>query len=111
MVTAAHGGLQPQRRRQERVVEWHQLADFGIFPVFRFREIGKRKQTTWPCGPFFLDRTVHCTRHRIAAASMPECTARRGVRRPSDQAKRWRGYLKHDARKRSAMRPVSAAGA
>ncbi|GBP38221.1 hypothetical protein EVAR_18100_1 [Eumeta japonica] len=36
--------------------------------------------------------------------------ARRGIRQPSDEAKQWRGYLNHDARMHSAMRPVSTAG-
>ncbi|GBP69326.1 hypothetical protein EVAR_49613_1 [Eumeta japonica] len=38
-------------------------------------------------------------------------TARRGVRQPSDEAKRRRVYLKHDVRVRSVMCPMSAAGA
>ncbi|GBP80905.1 hypothetical protein EVAR_48986_1 [Eumeta japonica] len=45
-----------------------------------------------------------------AALRLQSATARRGVRRPSDEAKRWRGYLRKDARTRFAMRPVSAAG-
>ncbi|GBP15305.1 hypothetical protein EVAR_92296_1 [Eumeta japonica] len=36
-------------------------------------------------------------------------TARRGFCRPSYEAKRWRGYLKHNARMRTAIRPLSAA--
>ncbi|GBP80544.1 hypothetical protein EVAR_39414_1 [Eumeta japonica] len=44
------------------------------------------------------------------AASM---TARRGIRRSSDEAKRctWRGYFEHNARMRSAIGSVSAASA
>ncbi|GBP11282.1 hypothetical protein EVAR_92823_1 [Eumeta japonica] len=52
------------------------------------------------------------SRHNILRTPLrcQSVTARRGVHRPSDEPKRWRGYLKHNARMRSAMRPVSAAG-
>ncbi|GBP74837.1 hypothetical protein EVAR_55107_1 [Eumeta japonica] len=38
-------------------------------------------------------------------------TACRGIRRPSDEAKRWWRYLNHDACMRSALHLMSAAGA
>ncbi|GBP32827.1 hypothetical protein EVAR_19679_1 [Eumeta japonica] len=46
--------------------------------------------------------------HSILRASFrcQSATAYRGVRRPSAEAKCWRGYLRHDARMRSAARPV-----
>ncbi|GBP63807.1 hypothetical protein EVAR_44908_1 [Eumeta japonica] len=38
-------------------------------------------------------------------------TTRRGIRRPSNEEKRRRGYLNYDARMQLALRPTLAAGA
>ncbi|GBP27046.1 hypothetical protein EVAR_11282_1 [Eumeta japonica] len=74
------------------------------------------KRTT--ARPRKLRATDRCIVHVIVSqqhSSPPlrcqNAITRRGVRRPSDEARRWRGYLKHDACMRSAIRLVSAASA